>query len=126
MCFLLVLRLFLFLQEDESRSSRGVQDDLGQPIVAEFSDGVPPEGLGRLVQKEPTGLSCVSRFRLASHGASCRVSPSAPRVHVTCSCRAQFSVNTLFGDSAGEQALNGLQPVLATKRSLSSCCNLRR
>jgi len=33
---------------------------------------------------------------------------------VTCSC-----VNTLFGDSAGDEALNGLQPVLATKRASS-------
>ena len=89
--FLLVLRLLLFLQEDKSRSSRGVQDDLEQPIVAEFSDGVPPEGLGRLVQKELAGLSCVSRFRLASHGASCGVPPSAPWVH-----RNVFSVGRIL------------------------------
>ena len=43
------------------------------------------------------------------------------RVRVT-----RSSVNTLFGDSAGDEALNGLQPVLATKRSSSSCCNLQR
>ena len=43
------------------------------------------------------------------------------RVRVT-----RSSVNTLFGDSAGDEALNGLRPVLATKRSSSSCRNLQR
>ena len=43
------------------------------------------------------------------------------RVRVT-----RSSVNTLFGDSAGDEALNGLQPVLATKRSSSRVCNLQR
>ena len=68
MFYLLVLHLLLFLQEDESQSSRGVQEVLEQPILVEFYDGVPPKGLGRLVQKELTGLSCVSRFRSASDG----------------------------------------------------------
>ena len=39
----------------------------------------------------------------------------------TCSC-----VNTLFGDSAGDEALNSLRPVLATRKSSSSCYNLHR
>ena len=43
------------------------------------------------------------------------------RVRVT-----RSSVNTLFGDSAGDEALNGLRPVLAMKRSSSRVCNLQR
>ena len=40
---------------------------------------------------------------------------------MTCSC-----ANTLFGDSAGDEALNGLRPVLATKRSSSRSCDLQK
>ena len=39
---------------------------------------------------------------------------------MTCSC-----ANTLFDDSAEDEALNGLRPVLATKRSSSRVCNLQ-
>ena len=35
----------------DPRGSRGVKDDLEQPIVAGSSDGVPPEEPGRLVTK---------------------------------------------------------------------------
>ena len=65
----------------DPQGSRGVQDDLEQPIVAVSSDGVPAEEPGRLVSKAPAGLSCVPCFRQASRGASCGASPSAPRVH---------------------------------------------
>ena len=43
------------------------------------------------------------------------------RVRVT-----RSSVNTLFGDSAGDAALHGLRPILATKGSSSRVCNLQR
>ena len=43
------------------------------------------------------------------------------RVRVT-----RSSVNTLFGDSAGEKVLNGLRSILATKGSSSRVCNLQR
>ena len=43
------------------------------------------------------------------------------RVRVT-----RSSINTLFGNSAWEEASNGLRPVLATKRSSSRVCSLQR
>ena len=40
---------------------------------------------------------------------------------MTCSC-----VNALFGHSAGDEALNSLRSVLATKRSSSKSCDLQK
>ena len=110
------------LQGGEPRGPRGDQVDLGQPIAAARPDGVPPGHVGFRVLKSTHRI--VLRTALPDGCPSTRAAVHHPRRRgytVTCSC-----ANTLFGDSAGDEALNGLQPVLPTKRSSSGCCNLQR
>ena len=123
--FFLVLRLFFLLQGGEPRGPRGDQVDLGQPIAATRPDGVPPGRVGFRVQKRRLAVLRIAlevglprcELRSISLGAA----GTHRRVRVT-----RSSVNTLFSDSAGDEALNGLRPVLATKRSSSRVFTLRR
>ena len=45
---------------------------------------------------------------------------------LSCVGTVRFSTPTQIGDSAGDEALTGLHPVLATKKSSSRVCNLER
>ena len=60
---------------------RAVQSGLTQPIVAGFLRRGPSRGAGASGSKRAGLLSCVSRYKSASRGASCGVSPPALRVH---------------------------------------------
>ena len=123
--FLLVLRHSSRLEAANPRGSRGGKADLEQSIVAVSPGGVLPGERGVWSQKRRLAVLRIAlevglprcELRSISLGAA----DTHRRVRVTPS-----SVNTLFGDSAGDEALNGLQPVLATKRSSSRVCNLQR
>ena len=101
---------FLEFESCKSHVSRGEQIDLGQPIVAALPDGVPPGCVGFRSSKAPADCLAYRAVGRVSFDVSCGASPPVSRVHVTCSC-----VNTLLGDSAGDEALNSLQPILATR-----------
>jgi hypothetical protein len=117
---LLVLRRSSRLEAANPRGSRGGQADLGQPIAATHAEVVPPGRAGFWVSKALVGLSCVPSFWRASLSACCRASRSASRVHGDV-----FVCEHAFGDSAGDEVSNGLQPVLA-KGVSSEGCDLQR
>ena len=60
---------------------RAAKSGLVQPIVAGFLRRGLSRGAGASGIKSARLLSCVSRWKPASRGASCGVSPPAPRVH---------------------------------------------
>ena len=69
-----------------AQGSRGGQADLGQPIAAILSDGVPLKSVGYRVSRALASVSYVSRSRQDStYDVSC-TSRSSLRTHVTCSC----------------------------------------
>ena len=120
--FFLVLRLFFLLQGGKPRGPRGDHVDLGQPIAATRLDGLSPERVGFRVYKSARRIACVPRFPDGSPSTWAAVHhPRCWTYTVTCSC-----ANTLFGDSAGDEALNGLRPIFSTKGSSSRVCNPQR